>query len=138
MNDKTLRMLEYGKIVGELEKLAVTDKGKVLCRELMPAQQIQRVKKKLKETTEAVSLVLKFGEPPIAKMVDFDLLLAKIKMGAVLGMADLLHVASALKMMREVKEYFKDASTEEFLIMGEYFEHLYIQKLIHVLKLNKE
>ena len=61
MNDKTIRMLEYKKIIEMLSKKAVTDIGKDKCDNLMPSSNIKMIDKKLKETSEAVSLSLRIG-----------------------------------------------------------------------------
>ena len=125
MNEKALRMLEYNKIIDKLDSYAITYVGKELVAALEPSITLSTVKKKQKETTEAVSMILRFGNPPIAPLADFKEILNKVRIGGVLSIKALLETASALKNMREVKEYGKENLGEETEIIGEYFEHLY-------------
>lgn len=125
MNDKTMRMLEYKKVIEILTNKAITEKGKEKCNSLLPSSNIRMVDKKLKETSEAVSLALKIGKPPIAPIADFKPIATKIKIGAVLSIKELLSTASILKSMREVREYYKENEFDNFYIISDYFEALY-------------
>ena len=125
MNDKTIRMLEYKKIISILTKNAITGKGKEKCEELIPSSNSKMVSKKLKETTEAVSLALRIGKPPLMPIADFDVIAKKIKIGSILSIKELLQTANILKSMREVKEYYKETEIEDLYIVSEYFEALY-------------
>ncbi len=125
MNDKTMRMLEYRKIIELLANKAITDKGKEKCNSLQPSTNIKMIDKKLKETSEAESLILKIGNPPLAPIGDFKPIATKIKIGAILSIKELLSTASILKNMREVKEYYKENEFDSFYILDDYFEALY-------------
>lgn len=125
MNDKTLRMLEYSKIIELLSKKAVTDIGKEKCDNLLPSFNIKMIDKKLKETSEAVSLSLRIGNPPLIKLADFKSIATKIRIGAILSIKELLSTATILKNMREVKEYYKEHDFDNLFIISDYFEALY-------------
>ncbi len=125
MNEKTLRMLEYNKILEKLQTNAITHLGKESAINLLPTTSINIVKKKLQETTEAVSMILRYGMAPIAPVLDFNEILNKVRIGGVLTIKSLLEVGSALKIMREVKEYGREHSEEENIILNEYFYGLY-------------
>jgi DNA mismatch repair protein MutS2 len=94
MNDKTIRMLEYKKIIELLSKKAITDNGKEKCDTLMPSSNIKMIDKKLKETSEAVSLSLRIGNPPLIKLADFKAIATKIRIGAILSIKELLNTAT--------------------------------------------
>lgn len=125
MNEKTLRMLEYKKIIDMLKRNAVTQMGKEKCDLLTPSSNIKIVTKKIKETTEAVSLLLRIGRPPLVPISDFESLISKIKIGSTLSISELLQVASVLKNMREVKAYLESSEEYNLFIVNEYFEALY-------------
>lgn len=125
MNDKTFKMLEFKKILEKLEKNAITKKGKERCKELLPSSNLNMVKKKQAETSEATSLLFRFGNPPLVQIADYDRIAAKIKIGGVLTIKELLETANLLKNMRELKQYYKEQSFENLFIMNEYFESLY-------------
>lgn len=125
MNDKTLRMLEYSKILDKLKKYAVTYLAKEKCEKLLPESNIDIVRKLQMETTEAVSISLRIGNPPIVNICEFDNISKKIKIGGVLTIKELLNTANILKNMREVKEYYKKHEFDDMPILDDYFEALY-------------
>ncbi|MBQ9280403.1 MAG: endonuclease MutS2 [Clostridia bacterium] len=125
MNEKTLKMLEFQKIIDRLTENAVTYLGKEKCEVLQPSSNMNEVSKWQKETAEASSLILKFGNPPISRISDYSVIAQKIRIGGVLSILELLNVANILKMMRELKGYFEVGDTESYPIVGEYFEQLY-------------
>lgn len=125
MNEKTLRMLEYNKIIEMLINNAVTFKGKEYATNLLPSTVLNKVVKKQKETTEAVSMSLRYGTPPIAPVVDAKEIINKVRIGGVLSIKSLLEMASALKNMREVKAYGKEHISDDSIVLNEYFDALY-------------
>lgn len=125
MNEKTLRMLEYNKIIEKLTDNAVTFKGKEYAINLLPSTTLNKVEKNQKETTEAVSMILRYGTPPIAPVVDAKEIINKVRIGGVLSIKSLLEMASALKNMREVKEYGKEHISDDNIVLSEYFDSLY-------------
>lgn len=125
MNEKTLKMLEYSKIISKLKRYAVTYLGKERCENLKPSSSINIVKKAQKETTEAASLILRTGNPPLAPIEEYKKIAQKIRIGGILTIKELLSTASILKTMRELKEYFNEHEFENLFIINEYFEALY-------------
>lgn len=125
MNEKTLKMLEYNKILEKLQTNAITHLGKEYVKSLLPINSIKIIKKKQQETSEAVSMILRYGYAPIAPVLNFNEILNKVRIGGVLTIKSLLEVASALKVMREVKEYGKEHSDEENVVLNDYFYSLY-------------
>ncbi len=59
MNEKALKTLEFDKIKNILRQKAVTAWGKEKCENLEPSSNMNIVKKNQKETSEAVSLILR-------------------------------------------------------------------------------
>lgn len=125
MDRKSLKTLEFEKILVLLEEYAITYLGKEKCEKLQPTDNIIMIKKKQKETTEATSLLFRFGNPPISKITKLEGIISKIKLGATLSIKELLNIADTLKILREVKSYYKSQEIDNIVILKEYFESLY-------------
>ena len=78
MKARDLKALEYNKIKEKLADKCVTYLGKELALELLPETNIVKVKKYQSETTEAVSLTLRKGMPPIFALPNLEESLKKI------------------------------------------------------------
>ena len=63
MNEKTIKILEFDKIISKLVSLASSNLGKDLAKDLMPDTDFNRVKELLKETSDGVSFILRRGNP---------------------------------------------------------------------------
>ena len=127
MKERDFKSLEYNKIKDKVSEKCVTYLGKELVKELIPSTEIYRVKKWQKETTEAVSILLRKGEAPLFSVPNFDETFKKINVVAMLNMKELLQIATLLSNMKRLKNYFKndDINDSDFEIVSEYFENLY-------------
>ena len=125
MSLKSFKMLEFQKIISMLKKNAITSMGIEMCENLLPENEINKVKKIQRETTEAVSMALRIGMPPIIPVSDFTPIAQKIKIGGVLIPKELLNTATILKSMRELKDYYRDTEYTDLEILNLYFENLY-------------
>lgn len=61
MNQKSLRTLEYYKIISQLTEYASSQLGKELCRNLVPSTSLAEISQTLQETTDAVTRVRQKG-----------------------------------------------------------------------------
>lgn len=125
MDNKIFRMLEYNKIIEKLTQKAITNLGKEECAKLIPNTKLEKVSLMQKETSEAVSLTLRIGMPPLTQINDFNSIFNKIRIGGILSAKELLDTANILKTLREVKEYFRDTLEDDYPILTDYFEALY-------------
>ena len=57
MNQKALKTLEYTKIITQLESHAASPLGKSLCRELSPSSDLEEIRTRQAQTTDAVNRV---------------------------------------------------------------------------------
>ena len=105
MNDKSLRVLEYNKIIEMLAGYAVNDitRGRVL--EIKPVSDFYAVESMQSETDEALVCVLKYGAPDISRVGEVSSALKRIEVGGALGTAELLNVAKVLKCARVLRKY---------------------------------
>ncbi len=121
MNEKALRILEYYKIIDMLKENTVSSMGRDIAAELKPSSDINEVKELLQETTEAVNLILKKGNVPIAGVQDIRGALRKVKIGSALDPGELLRVADTLRAARRLKRFIAEDKREESFPIIEYY-----------------
>ena len=68
--ERTLRVLEFPKILERLASYAMTDSGKACCRTLVPSADEPLVRRSLDETEEAVVLLTYLGSNPLIGFSD--------------------------------------------------------------------
>jgi DNA mismatch repair protein MutS2 len=78
MNEKTLRVLEFDKIIEKLLSRAATSLGKDKVRELKPETQSEKIKDMLKETDDGVTYILRKGSPPLGAIHDIRASLKRV------------------------------------------------------------
>ena len=62
MNEKALHTLEFDKIVGFLTEYAATPLGKDYCRQLVPLTDIDEIRTRQRQTSDAVSRLFAKGD----------------------------------------------------------------------------
>ena len=70
MEKKTLKILEYNKIIDMLREQAGSDLTKGIISELEPFDDVREIKEKQTETTEAVRLINHKGLLPVGGFYD--------------------------------------------------------------------
>ena len=104
MDERTLRVLEYEKIIRQLASHAQSELGKSLIMELKPFTEQSTVEKKLDETDQAETLIAHIGSSPMDSFPDITTALKKAAVGSVLSPGELLQIAHVLKVALKVKE----------------------------------
>ncbi len=112
MDDRTLKVLEYDKIISMLVKLTSSELGKELAVDLKPETDASKVAGLLRETSDGVSFILRKGRPPLGGIHDIRNSLRRVKLGAVLTPVELLHIADTLRAVRNLKNYASDKTIE--------------------------
>lgn len=108
MDEKTLRILEFDKIVKKLADLAASSLGREIAEGLLPESNIKKVELLLKETSDGVSFILRKGSPPMGGVHDIRAILKRVDLGSVLSPGELLKVADVLSASRSLKAYGSD------------------------------
>ncbi len=128
MNEKALRTLEYNKIIDKLTSLAATSYGKELCAHLLPSSDLDTIQKLQRETTDALSRLLRKGSVSFGGIHDIRPSIMRLKIGSSLNAAELLHLSSDLDATLRVKAYGgytgKDSDAESEDSLTEYFAGL--------------
>ena len=133
MNTKYLKLLEYIKIIDNLNNYCKTYIGKELSNKLSPSFIKDDVVNSLEFTKEAISLVYKKGIIPISDIPDISLNIKSLESYATLTSIALLNIARFLKISREVKEYFFSSDDMDLTIFNklyDLFELIYTNKNI--------
>lgn len=127
MKERDFESLEYNKIKEKLKNKTATYLAKNIVENMIPSTDIEVVKKYQRETTEAVSAILRKGNAPVSEIQNFDNIFNKINIGSSLNTKELLQVANALLLMRNLKRYFKSEENgfQDFYIIKNYFDNLY-------------
>lgn len=113
MNEKTLRILEYEKIIKMLKNKAVSSIGKKTCEELLPSYVLHEVSERLEETKEAIDIVLKWGGISFDGVRNVEDAVKRAEKGSILSPKDLLDVAGVLRCTKALKNFFEDGEKDE-------------------------
>lgn len=105
MNERTFRVLEFQKIKENLKKYSKTQGGKKLIDKLMPYETKYEMEIALKETKEALDMLVTKGAPPFEGLYDVSEGIDRASKGGVLSCGQLLHIGSMLKCARNFKKY---------------------------------
>ena len=128
MNEKALRTLEYNKIILRLNELAGSSRGKELCAGLLPSHKLSDIIRLQKETSDALSRLLRKGSLSFSGIHDIRPSLMRLKVGSALGAVELLRISSDLDATLRIKAYGgytgKDGEDEKEDTLTEYFAGL--------------
>lgn len=113
MNQKALRTLEYTKIIEQLTELADSTLGKQQCQKLTPDTDYTRIQQMQKETSDALSYVLKKGSLSFAGLTDLTPSFMRLEVGASLRLQELLQISDLLTVTLRVKSYSRKENDDE-------------------------
>ena len=105
MNEKALKTLEYNKIKEKLCALAGTRYGKELCSQLLPFTDIEKISQLQKETTDALTRLLRKGSISFNGIHDIRPSIMRLNVGSSLGAGELLQISSDLDATLRLKAY---------------------------------
>ena len=107
MNEKSLRILEYNKIIEMLSSKAHSKAGKLLCDGLKPIDNLNEVISSLRNTDDALKRLLRNGNISFAGNKDIRQSLLRLKKGSSLNALELLLICDLLEASSRVKSYLK-------------------------------
>ena len=130
MNTKYLDKLEYSKILDKLSNFVRTYVGKEMINKLEPSFDYDEVSHLQLQTAQAVSLIYKYGTPPISDFADVSVAIKKLNSSSSLTAKELLDIANIFKMSHEIQSYFVDITENlnmaDFSAISSFFQNLYI------------
>ena len=129
MNNNYLEKLEYNKILEILSSYAKTYIGKKLVLELTPSFDAIEVANLQLQTSEALSLLYKYGNPPIGDFNDVSIHFKKLESNNILSSKEILDLAQILKISKELSLFFDEVTKNidnEFNSIKSFFYNLYL------------
>jgi DNA mismatch repair protein MutS2 len=108
MEDRTLRVLEFDKIISRLGNYAAGSIAKEKISELWPETNTALIKVMLSDTTDGVNMILRKSNPPLGCTKDVRMSAQRADKGAILTPGELLAIADVLRGIRQLKSYAND------------------------------
>ena len=104
MDEKTLKALEYNKIINTLKDFPNSVLAKELVQKLKPSTDTGEIIRMQSETTRAVNMIVKKGNPPLGELPDIRGSLKRVEIGAILEPEELISIAYLLKISWNMRE----------------------------------
>ncbi|MFA5072673.1 MAG: endonuclease MutS2 [Nitrospirota bacterium] len=107
MNEHTLRVLEYRKVISIVSRYAASEPGRVSVSALLPSPLVSLVETRLQETFEGVRILQSGDSPDLHGIQDIQPSLRKLEIsGTTLSPLELLQIAQTLETGRRIKKFF--------------------------------
>lgn len=119
MNDRILRVLEFNKIIEQLNSQAATTLGKDLVSRLKPSADIDEVKMLQEETDEAAQIVRLNAAIPLGGIVDIRASLKRSAIGGILTTGECLDISTTIYGGRQVKSFIDNLEEELPILAGQ-------------------
>src|SRR5665647_777022 len=117
MDDRTLRVLEYNKIIGMLANYAQSAPGREMVLNLKPIADRELITQWLQETSEAESITAVEGSGFISPFQDVKHQLRKAKIGSILSPKELLQIGQVLALIGSVKARMNEHKAKSQLVV---------------------
>lgn len=114
---KTIKSIEYDKILSSISDYAVLYDTKELIKEFNPVSDFSEAEFLLKKTKEAYKYIFTYSIGGIYFCKNIDEELKRVDMGGTLNNAELLNVASNLKSARTVKHAVESVNDDELKLI---------------------
>ena len=124
MNKKTLKILEYEKIINMLVDMASSEPAKRLCIKLQPSTDISEIQKNQAYTTAAVDRIRLKGNLTLSEVKDISDSLKRLEIGSSLSQPELMKVLSILNAASKAITYGLHSEEEDYDVLEEYFRSL--------------
>ena len=112
MNKKSLRVLEFNKIIELLKNKASSSLGLKHIEKLSPSSDFEEVKYRLQETSEAQAILTKRGYVGLQGINDIEDKVKRAKIGASLDTASIIKVGDTLRTARHLKNSLQKSEEE--------------------------
>ena len=117
--NKSLKILEFDKILDKLASYTESEDVKKRIYALAPCADIEEARKAQRETTEAMSTILKLGAPPVSLSAENVLgAVKRTERSGVMHTSELLAVSRLLYIARRMKSYLGEAAEECAVLHG--------------------
>ena len=124
MNEKSLKTLEYYKIIQKLTDFANTPAGKEMCRNLEPMTEIAAIERAQKETSDAEMRIIAGGSLSFSGVRDIRPAVKRLEVGSSLNIPELLQIGSLLGVAARAKGYGRREDRENPDPLEDFFASL--------------
>ena len=104
MTERSLRVLEFGKIRARLAKYCQSDMGAALCDGLIPSNSIEDVRRMQQESREAHDILTYLGGTPMVAFSDVRASLHLAEIGSTLSPRALMDIGASLRAARAARD----------------------------------
>lgn len=125
-DEKSLKTLEYGKILEMLCAFAQSEGGKTATLSLVPQDTLEAARHALDLTAEADRVLFEFSVNPSFAVDDIEEVIVKAKKGAVLSITELLKVGRALRVARRLDKALRTVT--DIPLLSEAATRLYFEE----------
>ena len=126
ISEKTLKALEFNKIMEGVASFAVLEKTKEQLCAFVPLTILSDAERLLKHVDEAYKYLFTYSSGGIYYFSDISEQLKRVDIGGVLNNVELLRVASNLKSARIIKEAIESVNDSSLTLILEIVSRLYI------------
>lgn len=125
MNEKTLKKLEFDKIINLLTEHASSPGGQHLCQQLQPLTELSEIETAQEHTAAAFTRIVKGGRLSFSGTYTVEDSLKRLEIGGTLGTSELLRISKLLEAAKRAKSYGRHDSVEELCdCLDAFFEQL--------------
>ncbi|MDR1806231.1 MAG: endonuclease MutS2 [Clostridium sp.] len=132
-------ILELDKLLSRLADFCACDDAKALALELVPAASLEEAKLLMAQTTDAHTLLARFGAPSFGGLRSVGNALARANAGGMLSLRELLDISAVLGAIRGIVRWREScAGVESVLDFSALEPNAYLEKLINDAVANEE
>lgn len=121
MDLRSIKVLELDKIINMLKNKTNSKITQDAIDGIEPSIHKEEVKEFLQQTSDALDVMMRKGNPPMAEIRDIRLALDRVTKASVLSQTELLDIAHVLKLSREIKRYYMEEGSIPDTSLNEYF-----------------
>ena len=127
ISNKTLKSLEYDKVLSALLEYAVLDNTKNYINNFVPFSTFEEAQLSLNKTNEAYNLLFNNNVCGMFYADNIEEFIPRLKIGGVLNCSELLKIANNLKSARIIKNSILSINNEEFVYIPQIASRLFIE-----------
>ncbi|MDY6314588.1 MAG: endonuclease MutS2 [Clostridia bacterium] len=124
MNKKTLKILEFDKILEKLASYAVGEEAKEMCLKLSPSADEAEIKSAISETTDAQRMTARCSSPAFSALKPVSGAIKRAEIGSVLNIPELILCGKVMQSARVIKSYGSSDKFEQETSVSSYFNML--------------
>ncbi len=121
---RQIKVLELDKILDMLSQYASISDTALLCNAIKPTFNFEKAQEQLNYTSDAYSLIARFGSPSFGGASNLNNALARAAAGSVLTLPEFLKIGSTLRVIRGVSEWREHFCSNTITSLNGYFDSI--------------